>query len=184
MKHAVSNAHALLFGLAVAVLGGLAVLFSDSREAGFGLGLLFLFAAYPLGVRLQGIAPGMDLLTGVVDPSLPAAPAAAIVAERFTGPYVAVAGGVSVLGEQPLEGVEASSEGLRLTSAGLVRVVSQGMLDVSWNGPQPPDVAPDKPEFLPWLLEGDAPGIATLREPGRPTVTYIRSKPPFTLRRR
>lgn len=63
MKHAVSNAHALLFGLAVAVLGGLAILFSDSREAGFGLGLLFLFAAYPLGLLLQGIAQGMDLLS-------------------------------------------------------------------------------------------------------------------------
>jgi len=129
-------------------------------------------------------ARGMDLLTGAVDPSLPPAPAAAIVAERFTGPYLAVADGMSVIGEQRLEGVEAAAEGLRLKSAGLVRVVCQGTLDVTWNDGPPPAVAPDKPEFLSWLLEGEAPGIATLREPGRATVTYIRSKSSLTLRRR
>lgn len=128
--------------------------------------------------------PGMDLLTGAVNPVLRSAPAAAIVAERYSGPYVAVADGVSALGEQPLEEVDASSAGLRLKSAGLVRAISRGPLDVSWNEPPPPDIATDKPEFLAWLLEGDTPGIATLREPGRPTVTYIRSSLPFTLRHR
>lgn len=74
MKQAVSKGNAVLLGLAATVLAGLAVLFSGSDAAGLGLGLVFLFAAFPLVMLAHWFAIGMDLLYARLGRLAPAGP--------------------------------------------------------------------------------------------------------------
>jgi hypothetical protein len=120
----------------------------------------------------------MDLLTGRVDPSLKAARAAAIVGDSYRSEFVAVEGGVCVLGDKPLEAVEKINGGLALTCGGLVRAVAPGGVAVEWAGTAPPDISTkdgDESKFLAWLLESNDPGIATLPQKDGPPVTFIRT---------
>jgi hypothetical protein len=134
----------------------------------------------------QRRVPGMDLLTGRVDLLLDATRAAALVGDSYRGEFVVVEEGLCLLGDAPLEAVEKITGGIRLRCAGLVRAVASDGVAIEFAGPAPPEVsatAAEGAEFLAWLLESDAPGIATLPQPDGPTVTFVRSPGLITARR-
>ncbi|MFM9194217.1 MAG: hypothetical protein ACKOWG_00450, partial [Planctomycetia bacterium] len=159
-----------------------------AEPAGLLTGQVAGLTAFAAGRHVVGerTVKGMDLLTGRVDPALKAARAAALVADSYRGEFLAVEGGVCVLGDAPLEAVEKLAGGLTLTCRGLVRAVAPGGVAVEWAGDPPPEISTkegDEPAFLAWLLESNAPGIATLPQPDGPPVTFIRSPAAITVRR-
>ena len=160
-----------------------------AEPAGIVMGKAAGLTAFAAGRHVAGErnVRGMDLLTGRIDPALGAARAAAIVAESYRGEFVAVEGGVCVLGDAPLEAVEKIDGGLAVTCSGLVRAVAPGGVKVEWTGPAPPEVSTadgDESKFLAWLLESAAPGVATLPQKDGPPVTFIRTAAAIKLRPR
>ena len=158
-----------------------------TEPAGLVSGNAAGLTAFAAGRHVVGdrVVRGMDLLTGRVDPSLKAARAAAIVADSYRGEFVAVEGGVCVLGDKPLEAVEKIDGGLALECGGLVRAVAPGGVAVEWAGTAPPNISTkdgDESKFLAWLLESNDPGIATLPQKDGPPVTFIRTDAAMTLR--
>jgi HEAT repeat protein len=150
---------------------------------GRAAGLTGFAASKP--VASTRVVQGMDLLTGRVDPVLEAARAAAIVGDSYRGEFVAVEQGVCVLGDAPLEAVEKVDGGLTVRCRGLLRAVSPRGVAAAWSGSAPPEIATapgDDATFLAWLLESEAPGVATLPQPEGPPVTLIRTNATVTLR--
>lgn len=151
-----------------------------AEPAGLLTGHAAGLTAFAAGRNVTGerTVRGMDLLTGRVDPALGAARAAAIVGKSYRGEFVAVEGGVCVLGDAPLEAVEKIEGGIAVTCRGLVRAVAPGGVAVEWSGSAPPEVSTEQEnetKFLTWLLESSSPGVATLPEEDGPPVTYIRT---------
>ena len=158
-----------------------------TEPAGLVSGNAAGLTAFAAGRHVAGdrVVRGMDLLTGRVDPALKAARAAAIVGDSYRGEFVAVEGGVCVLGDKPLEAVEKIDGGLTLECGGLVRAVAPGGVVVEWAGTAPPDISTkdgDESKFLAWLLESNDPGIATLPQKDGPPVTFIRTDAAMTFR--
>ena len=158
-----------------------------TEPAGLVSGNAAGLTAFAAGRHVAGdrVVRGMDLLTGRVDPALKAARAAAIVGDSYRGEFVAVEGGVCVLGDKPLEAVEKIDGGLTLECGGLVRAVAPGGVAVEWAGTAPPDISTkdgDESKFLAWLLESNDPGIATLPQKDGPPVTFIRTDAAMTFR--
>lgn len=160
-----------------------------AEPAGLVTGRAGGLTAFAAGRHVVGerAVQGMDLLTGRIGPALGAARAATIVGESYRGEFVAVEAGVCVLGDAPLQAVETIEGGLKLRCDGVVRAVAATGVAVEWSGPSPPEVstaAGDESRFLAWLLESDAPGVATLTQPDGPPVTLIRAEGPIAVRSR
>ncbi len=123
---------------------------------------------------------GMDLLTGIRNPDVPPGRSGVFAPRQVRGVYLAVANGIAVLSERPIEAVEPVAGGLRIRSSGLIRAVSEGgavrvtRLD---GGPLPsvPDEA-----MLDWLFDPKAPGAYSKREDGT-RVTLARAPGGVTL---
>ena len=121
---------------------------------------------------------GMDLLTGRGNPQVGPGLAAGVVAEDYTGTYVANLNGVRVLCERPIRSVQASAGGLKLNCEGLLQATALGGTVTV----RPADGATLKkiegPEaVLRWLLASEEPGMAVLPIPDSPqTVTFVRHR--------
>jgi hypothetical protein len=128
--------------------------------------------------------PGVDLLTGIVNPVLRKARGATFVAHEHRGKYAAAYGGIAVLCQNPIVELKPLDDGLEIDSGGgLIQAVSaHGAVDVR-AGVELPEIAAVK--VLTWMLLSRDPGLArVMREQPGGIVTYLRAPGKVTLRRR
>ena len=117
---------------------------------------------------------GVDFLTGIRDPELPTGRAGAVTARQWRGTYAVTENGVSVLSDRPFEACEPVEGGVRISTPGVMQVVSE--TDGVVVDPALPAVAPD--DLLEWMFESNDPGMGVLvREGSGEMVTWIRSGP-------
>lgn len=128
--------------------------------------------------------PGVDLLTGIVNPVLTKARGAAFVAHEHRGRYAAAHGGVAVLCQNPIVELKPLDNGLEIDcGGGLIQAVSISGAIAVQAGVELPEIADDK--VLSWILVSREPGVARVkREQPAGAVTYLRAPGKVTLRRR
>lgn len=138
-------------------------------------------SAYYRGASQAETLTGVDLLTGVVNPSVGPSRRGAIVSEDFTGKFVVAWKGMVAFSDKPFSAIERRDDGLVVTTPGLFRVTTAtGGVKATVAG----KALPEPEEASKWLLYGDTDGAAPLLIGGKDSdrlALYIRSQTPVTL---
>ena len=128
---------------------------------------------YFRGVSERHVYPGIDLLTGVRNPSVGGGMSGAVIAENFTGKYIASHSGIAVLSEAPLLKVEKKGNDMIVQSKGLIRAscISGELQVVPVVGAELAEVK----EPMGWIVSGKEEGIARVPvgKDGE-TLTFVR----------
>ena len=113
---------------------------------------------YFRGVSEKHVYTGIDLLTGVRNPSVGGGMSGAVIAENFTGKFVASHSGIAVLSEAPLLKVEEKGDEVIVQSEGLIRAscISGELKVIPVDGGELPEVK----EPMDWIVYGKEEGIA------------------------
>ncbi|MBS3762816.1 MAG: HEAT repeat domain-containing protein [Planctomycetes bacterium] len=119
--------------------------------------------------------PGLDLLTGDVNPEVGGGRSAALTAPGWKGPHAASLNGFNVLCEKGLDDVRAVENGIAVTSEGLIRIASsKNKLTVKKSSGAPLKRLETDIE---WVLWGDEEAFMNVEKPAESsTVIYVRSK--------
>ncbi|MDA0837035.1 MAG: hypothetical protein O2857_04560 [Planctomycetota bacterium] len=137
---------------------------------------------YFSGVSEKHVYPGIDLLTGVRNPSVGGGMSGAVIAENFTGKYIASHSGIAVLSEAPLLKVERAGDEVIVQSKGLIRASCiSGELQVApFDGADLEEVK----EPMDWIVYGNEEGFARVPvgKDGE-TLTFLRCDRPVRLKR-
>lgn len=135
---------------------------------------------YYAQVTEKSAYPGLDALTGEINPAVGNGRSGALVAKNFTGTYLVSRSGLLAVGESPLEHVETTDGGISLSCDGLLRVASEtGKVQVRRaDGVPLPEV--DNPSD--WIPFGETEGVAVLSvgNTGQETA-FVRCKGPVWL---
>ncbi len=117
-------------------------------------------------------APGVDALSGLVAPELGPLRSGMLTVRNARGKYLVAANALTVLGDQPLEQVEVTADGIRIKGGGLLHVVSEmGGVEVTVAGAALPTVS--EADLRSWMFVSNQPGVIALErtEPaGRATL--------------
>ncbi len=128
---------------------------------------------------------GVDLLTGEANPKVGPGRGAALVADRFSGTYIASWNGVAILCSAPIAAVEPVENGLKVSCPGLIRAgaVSGRAAVRRTGGGELPAIGPEE-AALDWVLRGTAEGTALLPigDSGSQAL-YVRSRQPVVFTR-
>ncbi|MFP4028141.1 MAG: HEAT repeat domain-containing protein [Candidatus Brocadiia bacterium] len=119
--------------------------------------------------------PGLDLLTGDVNPEVGGGRNGALTAPGWKGLHAASLNGFTVLCEKELDGIKAVIDGIAVSSEGLIRIASSKKgLTVKKSTDAPLKRLETNIE---WVLWGDEEGFMNVAKPAESsTVIYVRSK--------
>ncbi|MCX5659573.1 MAG: hypothetical protein NTW19_07595, partial [Planctomycetota bacterium] len=129
--------------------------------------------------------PGVDVITGEINPVVGTHKSAALVLKDFQGKFAAEINGVTVLCDKPIKKLDKIPNGIRLECAGLVQIAAAKSVEFKTEtGDMPPTIADEK--LNDWVLLKTDAGTCRLPSGGAKDgstgmLTYVRCERPLLI---